>query len=88
MTTVAVLHPGRMGAAVAAQLRTVGTHVLWCSPGRSAGTAERAAAAGLEDAGRGLLERADVVLSICPPEFAESVASQGARRGRAPADKR
>jgi 3-hydroxyisobutyrate dehydrogenase-like beta-hydroxyacid dehydrogenase len=78
MTTVAVLHPGRMGAAVAAQLRTVGTHVLWCSPGRSAGTVERAEAAGLEDAGdlRDLLARADVVLSICPPEFAESVASQ------------
>ncbi|OIJ86415.1 DUF1932 domain-containing protein [Streptomyces colonosanans] len=80
MTTVTVLHPGSMGAAIAAQ--TVGARrVLWVSAGRSAATAQRAkdagltACASLEEA----LGASDVVLSICPPHAAEDVATHVAR---------
>jgi 3-hydroxyisobutyrate dehydrogenase-like beta-hydroxyacid dehydrogenase len=64
-----------MGAAIGAALRAGGHEVLWASEGRSAATAERARAAGLEDVGA--LERlrdADVVLSVCPPHVALEVA--------------
>ncbi|MFD9631697.1 NAD(P)-dependent oxidoreductase [Streptomyces violascens] len=65
-----------MGAAVAAQARLNGAEVLWCPTGRSAATMERAQKYGLtgaSDLGE-LTERADVILSICPPAYAEDVA--------------
>jgi 3-hydroxyisobutyrate dehydrogenase-like beta-hydroxyacid dehydrogenase len=73
---VGLLHPGEMGSAVGAQLRTRGIRVLWASEGRSGETAGRAAAAGLEDAGSvgELARRSQVVLSICPPHAALEVA--------------
>jgi 3-hydroxyisobutyrate dehydrogenase-like beta-hydroxyacid dehydrogenase len=72
MTTVGVLHPGEMGAAVGAVARA---EVLWAPEGRSAATAERACAAGLRAAPlRELIERCDVLLSICPPHAALEVA--------------
>jgi 3-hydroxyisobutyrate dehydrogenase-like beta-hydroxyacid dehydrogenase len=72
---VGILHPGEMGAAVAAGLRD---GAAWASAGRSAATAERARAAGLTDAGSvpALLERCDVLLSVCPPHAALEVAAQ------------
>ena len=80
MNTVTVLHPGSMGAAVAAQ--AVGARrVLWVSVGRSSATAQRAhdagltACASLEEA----LGASDAVLSICPPHAAEDVATEVAR---------
>src|SRR5579875_1556355 len=75
MATVGVLHPGEMGAAVAAGLARRHA-VLWASEGRSAATAARAAAAGLADAGSaaGLAGRCDVLLSVCPPHAAVDVA--------------
>jgi len=74
--TVGLLHPGEMGAAVGAALRGPGTRVLWASEGRSADTASRAAAAGLEDAVSvaELVRSSDVILSICPPHAAVDVA--------------
>jgi 3-hydroxyisobutyrate dehydrogenase-like beta-hydroxyacid dehydrogenase len=76
VTVVGVLHPGEMGAAVAAALRGRGETVLWASAGRSEATAERARQAGLEDAGNvaGLCRRCEVLLSICPPHAALDVA--------------
>ena len=76
MTVVGVLHPGEMGAAVGTALRERGTEVLWASVGRSAATAERARAAGLEDAGDvvEVCRRCEIVLSICPPHAAIEVA--------------
>jgi 3-hydroxyisobutyrate dehydrogenase-like beta-hydroxyacid dehydrogenase len=71
---IALVHPGEMGAAIGAALREGGHDVQWASEGRSAETAARARAAGLEDAGT--LERlrgADVVLSVCPPHAALDV---------------
>ena len=76
MTVVGILHPGEMGAAVAAALRARGETVLWASAGRSPATAERAEQAGLEDAGDldALCSRAEILLSVCPPHAAVDVA--------------
>ena len=70
--TVAVLHPGEMGGAVAANLVVRGHRVVWAGAGRSAASRKRAEDARLEDLGT--LERAvgaaDIVLSVCPPHAA------------------
>lgn len=75
-----VLHPGDMGATVAAACS--GT-VLWASEGRSAETCERAAGAGLTDAGAlaSLTAAADTVISVCPPHGAEALAAGVADTG-------
>jgi 3-hydroxyisobutyrate dehydrogenase-like beta-hydroxyacid dehydrogenase len=75
-TILGLLHPGEMGAAIGQCLTDRGHTVLWVSRGRSPATAERAAAAGLTDAGTvaELARRAAVVLSVCPPHAAGSVA--------------
>jgi 3-hydroxyisobutyrate dehydrogenase-like beta-hydroxyacid dehydrogenase len=74
---IGVLHPGEMGATVAAQLAGRGHRLLWASTGRGPETAERAERAGLEDVGTlpALTERSDVVLSVCPPHAALDLAS-------------
>ena len=76
MTVVGVLHPGEMGAEVAGALRERGETVLWASAGRSGATAERAQAAGLEDAGDigEVCRSSEILLSICPPHAALDVA--------------
>jgi 3-hydroxyisobutyrate dehydrogenase-like beta-hydroxyacid dehydrogenase len=76
MTTLGILHPGSMGAAVAAQARRSGTEVLWCPVGRSASSKERAERYGLTPvlALSEMAERADIILSLCPPAAAEDVA--------------
>src|SRR5256714_10692730 len=81
--TVALLHPGEMGAAVGACLVSRGLRVLWVKQGRSAGTRARADAAGLEacDTLDRALAAADVVLSVCPPHAALDVAHAVAGRG-------
>jgi 3-hydroxyisobutyrate dehydrogenase-like beta-hydroxyacid dehydrogenase len=78
VTVVGILHPGSMGAAVAAQASRSGAEVLWCPTGRSSATKERALGYGLtavSDLGE-LLERAEIILSICPPAHAEEVATE------------
>lgn len=74
---VGLLHPGEMGAAVGAVLRQRETDVLWASTGRSEKTAARAKSAGLSDVESigALAQRADVILSVCPPHAARNVAS-------------
>lgn len=75
--TVGVLHPGQMGAAVAAAVAR-GHDVLWCDAGRSPATALRAERSGLRAVPdlATLLALSDVVLSICPPAAAEHIAEQ------------
>ena len=75
---VGVLHPGQMGVVVAETLRNSGQEVYWVSAGRSAETRSRAARAGLADAGTvaRLCETCSVIVSVCPPEFAEEVARE------------
>ena len=81
--TIAILHPGEMGAASGAGLRERGHRVLWASAGRAAASRARAEACGLEDALT--LERcvqgADLVLSVCPPHAAMDLARAVAECG-------
>ncbi|MFI8007965.1 DUF1932 domain-containing protein [Streptomyces sp. NPDC086010] len=74
--TVGILHPGSMGAAVAACAATNASEVLWCEPGRSTASVERAAQFGLTAVAMlsELLERSDIVISLCPPAAAEDLA--------------
>ena len=74
------MHPGAMGASVAAACTG---EVLWCSAGRSDATVERAANAGLVDASTldELVERSDVIVSVCPPGSATTVADDVAEIG-------
>ncbi|MDX3583127.1 MULTISPECIES: NAD(P)-binding domain-containing protein [Streptomyces] len=83
MTTLTVLHPGAMGAAVAAEASRSGHQVLWVPADRSAATRERAGKAGLT-ASPSLAEALDsseVVLSLCSPRAAEDVAVSVAGHG-------
>ena len=78
MTTIALLHPGDMGAAIGACLVSNGHRVVWASAGRSAATRARAAGAGLEDL-KSLaraVEAAEIVFSVCPPHGALDLAEQ------------
>ncbi|WP_190136168.1 NAD(P)-dependent oxidoreductase [Streptomyces longispororuber] len=74
--TVGILHPGRMGAAVAACAATNAAAVLWCEAGRSPASVERAAQFGLTSVATlaELLDRSDIVISLCPPAAAEDLA--------------
>jgi 3-hydroxyisobutyrate dehydrogenase-like beta-hydroxyacid dehydrogenase len=78
VSTVGLLHPGEMGAALGAELTANGHSVLWASAGRSEATAERAAQSELDDVGtvEALAARSEVVLSICPPHAALEVARE------------
>ncbi|MFF4443526.1 DUF1932 domain-containing protein [Streptomyces sp. NPDC001502] len=82
MTTVTLLHPGAMGAAVAAQAVAAGHEVLWVPVGRSDATRRRAKEVGATacDSLDEALERSEIVLSICPPQAAEDVATTVADR--------
>lgn len=82
MTTVGLLHPGEMGAAVGGCLVAVGHTVLWDPAGRSRASTGRALAAELTGAGFGpLVSRSEVIFSICPPHVALDVAHQVADAG-------
>ncbi|MHB6912787.1 DUF1932 domain-containing protein [Streptomyces sp. DB-54] len=74
--TVGILHPGSMGAAVAACAATNASAVLWCAAGRSPATAARAKRFGLTSVNslREMLDRSDIVISLCPPAAAEDLA--------------
>jgi 3-hydroxyisobutyrate dehydrogenase-like beta-hydroxyacid dehydrogenase len=65
-----------MGAAVGKCLTSRGHTVLWASEGRSAATADRAKAAGLNDAETAAVvaRDAEMILSVCPPHAATDVA--------------
>ena len=75
---VGILHPGQMGTVVALSARNSGNQVFWASEGRSAASRERASNAGFEDAGTlaRLCELCPLIVSVCPPEFAEQIAEQ------------
>jgi len=74
-TTIGLLHPGEMGAAVGKCLAGAGHRVLWDPEGRSVATKERAEAAGLTGvAMAGIIARSDVIVSVCPPHAALDVA--------------
>jgi 3-hydroxyisobutyrate dehydrogenase-like beta-hydroxyacid dehydrogenase len=80
---VGIVHPGSMGAQVAAQAVAAGARVWWSAEGRSAATRERAARIGLAAAGSmaELTAKCRLVLSVCPPAAALDVARQVAATG-------
>ncbi|MFD9396136.1 DUF1932 domain-containing protein [Streptomyces sp. NPDC060000] len=74
--TVGILHPGSMGAAIAACAATNAAAVVWCSAGRSAASTMRAEQFALTPVATltELLDRSDIVISLCPPAAAEDMA--------------
>lgn len=78
MANVLVLHPGSMGAAVAACVTANGHTVHWVSDGRSAAT--RARADDADAIGHPTMAEAvaavDIVISVCPPDNALDVARE------------
>jgi 3-hydroxyisobutyrate dehydrogenase-like beta-hydroxyacid dehydrogenase len=83
MKHIGLIHPGAMGASVGAAARSNEHTVLWASAGRTASTRARAQRAKLEDAGTvaALVNRSEIVLSVCPPHAAEEVAHAVAQLG-------
>jgi len=80
--TIALLHPGNMGTTIGACAAASGARVLWASSQRSAASQARAQKAGLTDAKslETAVGQSDIVLSVCPPEFATEVATEVAAR--------
>src|SRR5207237_10506658 len=76
-----------MGSAVARRLHESGREVLTALDGRSAGTVQRANAAGMTTVERAELARADIFLSIVPPGAAISLAEEIAAEFAASTDK-
>jgi 3-hydroxyisobutyrate dehydrogenase-like beta-hydroxyacid dehydrogenase len=72
--TIAIIAPGAMGAGVASCLTAKGVTVLTSLDGRSEASRQRAAAAGMQDAGDAALAEADFLLSIVPPADAVALA--------------
>ena len=75
MSRIGLLHPGAMGASIGAQLTSKTHTVLWWPEERSERSAKRAEQAGLTPSSQ--IDdwlTADYVISICPPDAAESVA--------------
>jgi len=75
-TRIGILHPGQMGASVAAAARSNGAWVGWASEGRGPATRERAAAAGLDEVPtlEALASASEILISVCPPTSARDVA--------------
>src|SRR5262249_55908418 len=80
---IGILHPGEMGISIAASAKNSGCDVYWVSEGRSAATRERAAKIGLIDAHTldAMCETCPIVMSVCPPHSAESLAASVLRVG-------
>jgi len=75
-STIAILHPGEMGAAIGAGLAAQGHRVVWVSAGRGSATRRRAEENGLEDVGTlaRAAREADIAFSVCPPHAALELA--------------
>src|SRR5690348_12013321 len=76
--TVAIMPQGTMGAGVGKRLNENGAAVRTLLSGRSADSAARARAAGMQQAAdeKALLDGADFFLSILPPDQAENLATR------------
>ncbi len=76
MSKVGIINPGAMGISIAASARAAGHDVHWSAAGRSEATRQRAqeqnliAVATLNE----LCGNCDVILCVCPPHAAHSVA--------------
>ncbi len=80
-STVGVLHPGAMGAAVAHAIASNGHDVAWCNANRSAETAHRASGLREFSSLLDLTTWADTIISVVPPHAAIAVAREAAGGG-------
>ena len=80
---IGILHPGEMGISIAASAQNSGCAVYWASEGRREPTLRRAAEFRLHDAETlaGLCRQCRIVISVCPPHAAESLANDVAATG-------
>jgi 3-hydroxyisobutyrate dehydrogenase-like beta-hydroxyacid dehydrogenase len=80
---IGILHPGEMGISIAASARNSGCDVYWVSEGRSTATRERAAKVGLHEVRTlaELCEECPIVMSVCPPHAAETLAQHVLQAG-------
>lgn len=77
MVTIAVVSMGEMGSGIASRLAQRGARVLTTLDGRTAASAARAKAAGVEAVGeQALIDEAEIFLSIVPPFAASSTADR------------
>jgi L-threonate 2-dehydrogenase len=76
--TVGIISPGEMGHAIGAVLHQHGMRVITNVQGRSARTLQRAKAAGISDVADDeiLVQEADVLLSLLPPNQAAALAER------------
>ncbi|WP_110668806.1 NAD(P)-dependent oxidoreductase [Salinicola halophilus] len=74
-TTVALIAPGAMGAAIARRLTDHGVEVMTSLAGRSEASVTRAREAGMRDVDLDTLMRASLLLSVVPPAEAEALAA-------------
>lgn len=76
MSKVGIINPGAMGISIAASARAGGHEVYWASAGRSADTRQRAEAHNLLEVESltELCAACEVILCVCPPHAAASVA--------------
>ena len=79
----AIVHPGEMGASVGAAAISGSEDVIWANAKRSERSIERADKAGLRATGTlaQTVSVADIVISVCPPHAAISLASEVAECG-------
>lgn len=86
--TVAIIAQGQMGSALAGRLGENGVEVLTCLEGRSEASAARARSAGMVPVAMDDLVRADIILSVVPPNeaapLAERVAAAASARSQNP----
>jgi 3-hydroxyisobutyrate dehydrogenase-like beta-hydroxyacid dehydrogenase len=77
-TKIGLLHPGEMGVSIGASAQNSDCQVIWASHGRSLVTRARANSQGFEDAGSlaDLCQTCKVIISVCPPHFAASLAQE------------
>lgn len=77
-TRLGLLHPGNMGISVGAAAQNSGIEVYWASAARSDQTRARAGKYKLLDAGNveSLVQKCEILISVCPPHAAEEVADQ------------
>ena len=74
--TVALLHPGAMGAVIGGLLRAAGHDVVWCAEGRSQESRARAETTGLRALPdlASVAAESDLIVSVVPPHAALDVA--------------
>ena len=80
---IGILHPGEMGISLAVCAQKSGHQVYWASEGRSTATYHRAVRYQLHDVQTvtHLCAECSMLVSVCPPHAAESVAQQVAAAG-------